>query len=793
MNFAERVRDTTSTTGTGAITLAGAPAADEQSFAAAFPVGTSNIGYCIAGGAQFEMGRGTLTASNTLSRDEVFYSSSGGAKVNFGAGTKTVFVYLSAVKAQQAVNASSPRRVSLLQIGCVGDADLSLGSTTFGTDVTAIVQALLNTASASSPLEVIVDGAFSTTGLRAKGNTKFTVLPGCGFILRTGSNKSLLENYNLVFNGAPADKNIEIRGGIWNGNGGVDNANNIKGNSTVGLVCCMRFYGVAGLKVYPDALLDSPSYALHVLNATDYSTGGYLVDVGTTGHINQDGAHADGNCERVRIHDITLRCHDDAIALNADDVFQDPGNFVYGYYPVNANGPIKKVDIERITLNSLISGIRLLSGASRIDDVHIKGLRGQTRGYAVVMDAYQPSITSYSGAGNFGKTVLEDINVEVLDDGLGYGPPGVITAGANHEEIKITNLRRDSFLTTFQRPTVLIRAGFGARPNIKRLIIEGYDSYDASSNIDIPHILLDGCTVNELSLSDISIHRGGSSIVGTLVKTANGASVDVIRVNGVVANRLSSILENASGTVGQVIGTGVAHIGSSSPTFNTASTIPLITLSNWSGATPTGGTWTTKNGDAFTSAPAPSPSPAPSPAPSPSPPLWTGATRIGFANDGTLVNTSEVYSLNGTTGTTYKGFLGSGSTVKLPAGTAGRLILQAGTPATASHDTILAFSTSASATLANALGLTFAVAAGVPSVRKVEGGSAPTAITVTAGNWYSVRRVGSTITVEEATAVDGSWTVIATLTATSSADLYVMCMLYTDGTMLYPQGIGLTA
>lgn len=796
MNYADRVRDTSTTTGTGALTLAGAPASGERAFASAYAVGAKLIPYVVQGGTEWEIGMGTLTGSATLARTTVLASSNANALVNFSAGTKIVCVSLAAVHLQQAVNAASPRRISLLQAGCADDADLSFGSTTFGTDNTAIIQALLDTASASLPLELIVDGHFSVTGLRVKGYTTLRALPGCGMILRTASNKSLLQNYNHVFSGTQTDKKISVYGGIWNGNSGVNNANNIKGNGTVGLVCVMRWYGVDGLNVYPDEVLDSPSYAVHPINCKNYKTGGYKVDVGTSGHINQDGVHADGNCEDVYIHDLWLRCHDDAIAFNADDVFQDPTNFIYGFYPANANGPIKRVTVERITLDSLISGIRLLSGASRIDDVTIRGVRGKTYGYAVVIDAYIPSKLNYTGSGNFGRTLIEDFNVDVLDDGQGYGPPGVITIGANQEELVIKKVRRDSFLSAFQRPTILVRAGFGSRPNIKRLIIDGYDSYDASSNLDIPHIQLDGCTVGELSISNVSVLRGGTSVVGTLVKLINSASVDVLRVNGVVLNRLGSLLENTSGTITQVIANNVAHIGSTAPTFNTTSTVPLLTLSNYSGYSITGGTWTVKNGDAFGSsapAPSPAPSPSPSPAPAPSAPLWTGASRITFANDGTLVNTSEVYSLNGTTGTTYKGFLGNGTTAKLPAGTAGRLIFQASTPATASHDTILAFSTSASATLANALGATIAVAAGVASVRKVEGGSAPDPITVTAGNWYSVRRNGSTITLEEATAVDGSWTVIATLTATSSADLYVMCMLYTDGIMNYPQGIGLTA
>lgn len=90
--LADRVKDTTITTGTGTITLSGSAPAGFQSFAA---IGNGNTTYyTIAGGSQWEVGIGTYTASGTtLSRDTVLSSSEGGTtKVDFSAGAKDVFV-----------------------------------------------------------------------------------------------------------------------------------------------------------------------------------------------------------------------------------------------------------------------------------------------------------------------------------------------------------------------------------------------------------------------------------------------------------------------------------------------------------------------------------------------------------------------------------------------------------------------------------------------------------------------------------------------------------------------------
>jgi hypothetical protein len=88
--FADRVKDSSTTTGTGSLTLAGSPPSGFVSFNTAF--GTSaNFYYCIDGGAEWEVGLGHLSGATTLVRDVVYSSSNSNALVNFSAGTHTVF------------------------------------------------------------------------------------------------------------------------------------------------------------------------------------------------------------------------------------------------------------------------------------------------------------------------------------------------------------------------------------------------------------------------------------------------------------------------------------------------------------------------------------------------------------------------------------------------------------------------------------------------------------------------------------------------------------------------------
>jgi hypothetical protein len=85
---ADRVQETTSTTGTGTLTLSGA-VSGFQSFAA---IGNGNqTYYAITSGSNWEAGIGTYTSSGTtLSRDTVLASSASGAKISVASGA-TVF------------------------------------------------------------------------------------------------------------------------------------------------------------------------------------------------------------------------------------------------------------------------------------------------------------------------------------------------------------------------------------------------------------------------------------------------------------------------------------------------------------------------------------------------------------------------------------------------------------------------------------------------------------------------------------------------------------------------------
>lgn len=165
--IADRVKETSTTTGTGTLTLGGA-VTGYQTFGTAIGSGNTCY-YAITLDSAWEVGLGTV-GTGTLSRDTVLASSNSGSLVNFAAGTKEVFVTYPAGKA---VYKDSAGYVVGLKIGTdvqAYDADLTTwaGKTApIGTVVgTSDSQTLTN--------KTIALGSNTVSGTIAQFNTAVT-------------------------------------------------------------------------------------------------------------------------------------------------------------------------------------------------------------------------------------------------------------------------------------------------------------------------------------------------------------------------------------------------------------------------------------------------------------------------------------------------------------------------------------------------------------------------------------------------------------------------------------------
>lgn len=92
MKFADRIKETTTTTGTGSVTLT-AIGDGFLSFQDVFAVG-DQVPYCIFDNAinEWEIGLGTLTSLDVLERTQVYANFNGDLSlISLGSGSKDVF------------------------------------------------------------------------------------------------------------------------------------------------------------------------------------------------------------------------------------------------------------------------------------------------------------------------------------------------------------------------------------------------------------------------------------------------------------------------------------------------------------------------------------------------------------------------------------------------------------------------------------------------------------------------------------------------------------------------------
>ena len=88
-SIADRVQETTATTGTGAVTLAGA-VAGYRTFATGFGSSSKTVQYLLVSGTDWEVGKGTFNGTTGLTRDFIRSSSNGNNAISL-AGTSNVF------------------------------------------------------------------------------------------------------------------------------------------------------------------------------------------------------------------------------------------------------------------------------------------------------------------------------------------------------------------------------------------------------------------------------------------------------------------------------------------------------------------------------------------------------------------------------------------------------------------------------------------------------------------------------------------------------------------------------
>jgi hypothetical protein len=548
MNFANLVRGTTQTVGTGNITL-DAITAPNQNLLAIGLAGTT-FPYTVYGtGTEREAGIGTVVSALVFARTTVTESSNANALVNLSAGVKTFTHGLIASQANRFHNSTSVRVVYTSSI-CVSDADLSIGSTTFGIDQRARLQSILDLA-LTGPLRVIWDGAYGCSphptvneaSLLVRDNTEIQFLPGCGAILRGTAEASLLSNADRndgrvgnSANGA-GNKNITLIGGILNG-----------ANVTPSV---LQMFGVDGLVLRDMKLLNSASFHGHFGNWKNVALYNVYVDKGPGGHTYNDGLHFCGPGQYLYARDTTiLNCGDDNFTLSADDAWV--GN-TRDYQP---RGAITDVVIDGLTMKSGVYGFHILSGGSRVDNISVSRLRGTTSSFYFIINKFDPSLVQVTGSGNIGKVTVDDVAMECI---AGVGINAGFVVDCYIEQLTLKNITRSTFLNT-AFPSIQ----FGPSADIKQLKIVDYKSYPFNGGTALAGQInfLNGARVGYASISN-SMFNSPATVGGFPITIESGVTIAQLSLLGNVGTNFTDFL-SSSGAIGYL------HVPATSNFMDTA-------------------------------------------------------------------------------------------------------------------------------------------------------------------------------------------------------------------------------
>jgi hypothetical protein len=548
MKFFDRVKTTTTTAGTGAVTCSATAVSNElRTLSSAGGAVNDVFPYAIgiSGSAEWECGLGTITAISsgavTFSRTPTA-SSNGGALVNFSTGAKEVVCSPMGATLTKWDNGTSVR---VIVASAFLTSDSTLGMTpTLGSNQTAKIQALLDLA-ANGPLHLIWDvactvddiGTSQYACLLVSSNTTWEFLPNCGLVLRGSITKYMIMNKNATINPASrVDKNITFTGlaGVLHGN---------RDNQPVRGEALLAFYGVDGLYMNcPPEIRKAKQFSWRAANVYKVVIYKARVDFGTgSAEQNTDGYHFNGPCSDIVVKDYTpLNCGDDPLAFNADDAWGE-GTFTGPFD--NVYGDINNVYVDGVNVNGFLYGVRLLSGASRIDNVVIRNIRGSTGSYSVVLDNYvSPDRAMSPGPGNFGKIVIDGVYTKNTSANATPGWTKMsVHLNAKIEQISVLNVVKSDF-NNENFPIVRI----GEKANIDQGEIEIRSrSYNAGNYLIEQVDMAPGAQATQLRIkADV---YASSAVSGSPVRVQAGATVKQLVLEGQGFN-FTSMLNN-QGTV----------------------------------------------------------------------------------------------------------------------------------------------------------------------------------------------------------------------------------------------------
>jgi hypothetical protein len=319
----------------------------------------------------------------------------------------------------------------------------------------------------------------------------------------------MLENSDPV----AGNRNITVTGGIWDLNGGHQRQSPFQDGTYVKAIAAdnwdvisartyhnsysgvgMRYCNVTDFRLADLTLKDAASFGVQMALVNRFSVENITFDyLGNPRVFNKDGIHLDGCCRFGFLRNLKGACHDDLVALNADDLFPQ--------------GPIEDIVIDGIFAEDCHSAVRLLTYKSWIRNIHITNVYGTYYQYCIGLSkCYGTKLDK----GLYDHIAIDHIYASKAPRYSKYERDGEyvyaviwIESGLDIRSLHLSDICRTQppaephLVSTVAVPTVLIMKD----AEINRLCIE-HMRQDNLTGIPFPMILNDG-TIQKLRLVDL--------------------------------------------------------------------------------------------------------------------------------------------------------------------------------------------------------------------------------------------------------------------------------------------------
>jgi len=596
----DRVKESSSSSGTGSLTLGGA-FPGYQTFNAAITTG-STVYYTIhnltAGSdTEWEVGVGTFTSPATLSRDTVFSSSTGSSKVNFTSGVSGLEVFI-----------TQPAEQALYTNQATGKVEV------FGNGTNTVAFTNVNTTNLTANTVTLTAGTISTNAANATDITNKTYVDGL-FSTGISYHDPVLVEEDTALNAVYVQPNGAGNGvGATLTNNGANAALVIDGVSVANTARILVYAQANAVQngVYTVTNPGNATAQWVLTRATDADTFGlasptklgqgdaFFVSSGNTGAgrtyiCNTSGTITFGTTNITFAQISSAQIYAAGTGLNLSNLTFSVANttVVSGLYgdsanvsviEVNAQGQLTSaansaINVSNITVGTLPNARTTASSANGASTIVLRDANGSFAGNVIT--------ATTSNATTFNGTTGAFTNVS------GNGVALTAINASNISSGTIANARTTAN-TSNSASTIVVRDANGA--------FEG-------GNVTAANFIGGGTTITSINASNIS--SGTIANARTSAASANGANTIVARdssgdfeVDGITANWFTGNGANISAINGSNVTSGtVANARTTAATANGASTIVLRGASGEFAAGAITGTSFTGSGSGLTSIP----------------------------------------------------------------------------------------------------------------------------------------------------------------------------------------------